>query len=89
MFENIDERKVQNALGSLNKYLVTISIPVLGYEITEIMVKAENEERARERALGIANGDIKQDKDDEGSSIDWTYEHFENNGEPETDIEEI
>ena len=89
MSENVNEREVQKALGSLNKYQVSVSIPVLGYEITEVVIKAENEAQARKRALEILNGDIKQNKDDEGHPIAWTYEHFENNGEPETDIEEI
>jgi len=74
-----DERQVQNAVGSLKEYKVTIVIPIVGNDITYICVKAENEEKARERAIEILEG---AGVDDSGKDLESDYDNVEASGEP-------
>lgn len=78
---NENERKIQKAVGSLKKYSVDVSIPIIGSTVATIIVEAENVENAKKRALRIVDGTINDGVDDEGKDIDWEYDNIDNNGD--------
>jgi len=86
---NERERTVQDALGSLNKYQVCITRPVLGVQTLCITVKAENQGAATERAKEIIHT---IGTDDNGIDIpaqcEWSTD-LDPNGEDYYEAEEI
>ena len=83
-----EERKVQNALGSLNTYNVYMTIDIAATNTYLIQIKSVNEEEAIARAKALVESDNSIDDlgKDYFDTCQTDYDPTQEFGEPEFEI---